>query len=85
MATSADQIRNLITYLENGSAGRASIDESVASTLANIFGQSCGFRCGCPGTLVEGLRDSPISTLLRLLICPDATAVAAGLAPGAVG
>jgi hypothetical protein len=86
MATPAQNrqsILDLIKYLEVGSAGRASIDDRVAVTLANIYGSSCGFKCGCPGSLIDGLRESPISTLLRLLTCTDAIAVAA--AGGASG
>lgn len=85
--TSADQlaaINRVIQYLEIGSAGRASIDEITAATLANIFGQSCGFRCGCPGTLTEGLRDNPVATLLRLVTCPSVIPIAAAAAGVAV-
>jgi hypothetical protein len=74
------QIQSLINYLDTGSAGKT-IDDTTANALANIFGSSCGFKCGCPGTFLEGLRDSPVSTLLKLLVC-QGTIAGPGVAAG---
>ena len=71
------RVQLLIDYLERGSAGKT-LDDTTANALANIFGSSCGFKCGCPGTFLEGLRDSPYSTLLRALICPGNSPVPSG-------
>jgi hypothetical protein len=70
------RITALINYLDQGSAGKT-IDDTVANELARIFGSSCGFKCGCPGTFLEGLRDAPYSTLLKLLVCSEGSAAAA--------
>ena len=81
MATSAEnraKIVALIEYLEKGGAGKF-IDERTIHALSRIFGDSCGFTCGCPGTFQEGMRDAPFSTLLRVLICPITSDIA--LAP----
>lgn len=81
MATPAENravILSLIEYLEKGSAGKF-IDERTITSLARIFGETCGFRCGCPGTFQEGMRDAPFATLLRVLTCPDVSGIA--LAP----
>lgn len=64
-----DRITQLIVYLERGSAN--SFDSKVAEELARIFGSSCGFVCGCPGTLLETLRDAPYVALLQILLCVD--------------
>lgn len=64
-----DKIQQLIEYLEAGSAN--SFDSKVAEELATIFGNSCGFVCGCPGTLMETLRDAPYVALLQILLCVD--------------
>jgi Ice-binding-like len=72
-------IQSLVKYLKSGSAGKT-IDDTTANALANIFGSSCGFKCGCPGTFLEGLRDAPYATLLQLLVCPGG--VSAGGAGG---
>lgn len=58
----------LINYLRQG-PGSKFLDQRTSDELVRIFGQSCGFTCGCPGTLQEGLRDEPIATLLRLVQC----------------
>src|ERR1035437_8311369 len=71
------KIQSLITYLERGAAGKT-IDDTTANALARIFGSSCGFKCGCPGTFLEWLRDAPYATLLRALICPGGVASSAG-------
>lgn len=61
---------SLIQYLEVGSAGK-SFDSLVVERLVTIFGQECGFVCGCPGTLHEMLRDAPYVALLKILLCVD--------------
>lgn len=77
-AANRAKIVQLIKRLRAGSAGKF-IDSTAVETLARIFGHSCGFRCGCPGTFQEGMRDEPFATLLTVMICPDVVAVA--LAP----
>lgn len=62
-------ITQLIEYLEAGSAN--SFDSTVAEALARIFGNDCGFRCGCPGTFLETMRDAPYVGLLQVLLCVD--------------
>jgi hypothetical protein len=76
------KIQSLITYLERGAAGKT-IDDTTANALARIFGNSCGFKCGCPGTFLEGLRDAPYATLLKVLICPGGVHAAAAAGAGA--
>jgi hypothetical protein len=61
----------LVDYLEKGSAGKT-LDSRGAEILIRIFGESCGFTCGCPGTFHEGLRDAPYATLLKVILCVDA-------------
>lgn len=71
-AAQTARIEALIQYVQFGSAGKY-IDERTAEDLAIIFNGACGFECrGCPGEFVEGLRDSPFSTLLTLILCADA-------------
>lgn len=69
--TSAQRVRitQLIDYLEKGSAN--DYDGRAAEDLVRIFGSSCGFRCGCPGTLHETLRDAPYVALLQILLCVE--------------
>lgn len=78
------RIEALIEYIQFGSAGKY-IDERTAEDLARIFNGACGFLCGCPGQLVEGLRDSPFSTLLTLILCVDSGSVLPDLGPGPAG
>lgn len=78
------RITALIEYVQFGSAGKY-IDERTAEDLARIFNGACGFLCGCPGRLVEGLRDSPFSTLLTLILCVDSGSVLPDLGPGPAG
>lgn len=69
----ADQrarVEATVARLQAGSAG-AYIDEVTSEELARAFCGFCGFAGGCPGQLLEGLRDSPFSTLLRLIVCVD--------------
>lgn len=63
-------ILSLVQYLEAGSAGK-SFDSLVVERLVTIFGQECGFVCGCPGTLHEMFRDAPYVALLKILLCVD--------------
>lgn len=69
-STQRARILYLIEYLEKGSAGK-SFDSLVVEQLVNIFGEECGFVCGCPGTLHEALRDQPYVALLQLILCVD--------------
>lgn len=64
------RIEATIIRLQAGSAGKY-IDEVTSEELARVFCGSCGFEGGCPGTLLEGLRDTPFSTLLRVILCVD--------------
>lgn len=59
-------------YLENisGPSG-AHFDQKASDELARVFRNACGFVCGCPGSFQDGLRDSPISTLLKVILCVD--------------
>lgn len=61
----------LVEYLEKGSAGKT-FDSLVVEQIMLIFGNTCGFVCGCPGTLHEMLRDAPYVALLKILLCVDA-------------
>jgi len=62
------QLTWLINYLRQGPASKF-LDQRTSDELERIFSSECGFTCGCPGTLQEGLRDEPIATLLRLVLC----------------
>jgi len=65
----SERLTWLINYLRQGPASKF-LDQRTADEISRIFGNSsCGFTCGCPGTLQEGLRDEPIATLLRLVQC----------------
>lgn len=66
-------------YLENTNGPSGShFDQKASDELASVFRDACGFVCGCPGSFQDGLRDSPISTLLKVILCVD-TATALGL------
>lgn len=67
------KIVELIRRLRQGSAGRF-LDSTSIEQLNRIFGNSCGFRCGCPPSFILGMQEEPYATLLTLLICPDAPA-----------
>jgi hypothetical protein len=58
----------------NGPATITHFDQKASDELAVVFREVCGFRCGCPGSFQDGLRDSPISTLLRVILCVDEAA-----------
>lgn len=79
--TNRARIQTIIDTLEAGSAGKW-IDDTSIEKLARIFGNTCGFKCGCPGTFQEGMRGTPYSTLLRVLLCPASAEIA--LAPDTV-
>lgn len=59
-------------YLDNtnGPSG-VHFDQKASDELARVFRNACGFSCGCPGSFQDGLRDSPISTLLKVILCVD--------------
>lgn len=59
-----DYVRNT-----NGPAGH--FDQKASDELARVFRDNCGFVCGCPGTFQTGLRDNPVATLLRAILCVD--------------
>lgn len=63
------QIVEIIRRLRQGSSGKF-LDSRTVEQLDRMFGRSCGFICGCPGSFSEGLRDEPFATLLQLMICP---------------
>jgi len=65
-------IQWVIDYMEKGNAGSAHIDQKVSDELARVFRTECGFVCGCPGSFQEGLHESPITTLLNVILCVDA-------------
>lgn len=69
-AAQRTRIQATITRLQAGSAGKY-IDEVTAEELARVFCGTCDFEGGCPGELQENLRDTPFSTLLRVLLCVD--------------
>lgn len=58
-------------YLENTNGPSGHFDQKASDELARVFRNSCGFVCGCPGTFQTGLRDSPVTTLLRAILCVD--------------
>jgi hypothetical protein len=73
MTLTAEQrtkIQWVIDYMEKGGAP-GHIDQTVSDQLASIFKTECGFVCGCPGSFAEGLHDTPITTLLRVILCVD--------------
>lgn len=70
-ASDRANILQIIERVHEGSAGKY-VDDTSAEVLARIFGDSCGFKCGCPGTLQEALRDEPVVALLQLLLCAAA-------------
>lgn len=59
----------IVDYLSVSGGGYGRINQKIADELTRVFGSECGFRCGCPGTFQEGLRDAPVLTLLRTLLC----------------
>lgn len=61
----------VIRYLEVSGAGDGHLDQTASDRLADVFHDVCGFVCGCPGTFQDGLRDSPVSTLLKVILCVD--------------
>lgn len=76
MATAADirKIQYCINYLESGSAGKP-FDQTVSDVLFGVFKGVAGFD-------PDKFRDTPISTLLRLLLTPDIIPLAAaGVTP----
>lgn len=75
-------IQWVIDYMERGDAGNASIDQKVADELARVFHDSCGFVCGCPGTFHVGLRESPLTTLLKVILCANEGGVGIGTEGG---
>lgn len=69
-------------YLDNtnGPSNGAHFDQKASDELASVFRDACGFTCGCPGSFQDGLRDSPISTLLEVILCVDeATQLGVGI------
>jgi hypothetical protein len=71
-ASDSARIQWVIDNLITGSAGKF-IDSTSIEQLALVFGQECGFRCGCPGTFQEGMRDTPFATLLTAMLCKNIT------------
>lgn len=64
-------------YLTNTNGPAGHFDQKASDELAVVFRDMCGFVCGCPGSFQDGLRDSPISTMLRVILCVDAGGVVA--------
>lgn len=64
-------------YLTNTNGPAEFYDQKASDELAVVFRDMCGFVCGCPGSFQDGLRDSPISTMLRVILCVDAGGVVA--------
>lgn len=62
------RITLLITNLEKGSAGKASIDDVVAVALNDIFKGQGDFPTNGKRPFYSSLRESPVSTLLRALL-----------------
>lgn len=60
----------VVDYWTNSGGGKW-VDEKGANEIARVFNGTCGFDCGCPGGVIEGLRDRPSLTLLRLLLCGE--------------
>jgi hypothetical protein len=78
------RIEWVIRYLEVGGSGEGHLDQTASDELAIVFKRGCGFVCGCPGSFQDGLRDNPVSTLLRVILCAD-SATAAGVGIGDIG
>lgn len=60
------------------SGGGKWVDEKGANEIAKVFNGTCSFKCGCPGGIIEGLRDRPSLTLLRILLCANEGLVVPG-------
>jgi len=69
------QLEWVIDYLEKGGAGDGHLDQRSIEVLARVFGNTCGFTCGCPGSFIEGMHEEPFSTLLKVILCVDADEV----------
>jgi len=78
-------IQWVIDYMERGGSGHGHFDQKASDELARVFRDSCGFMCGCPGTFQTGLLQSPVTTLLRAILCADEGAVGIGTEGGESG
>jgi ice-binding like protein len=77
MATSAEnrvRIQWVIDYLRQGDAGKF-INDTAIEQLTAVFGNTCGFRCGCPGDFALGMQERPFETLLTAILCPETALV----------
>lgn len=63
------KIAYLVDYLEKGSAGNA--DAFVAEQLNSIFSGNCGLQCGCWGDFLTEWNNSPVTLLLKVMLCGD--------------
>lgn len=86
VGTLSDDQRSIVQwvhdYLENTNGPAGHFDQKASDELARVFRDACGFVCGCPGTFQTALRDSPITTLLRVILCADAGEVEVGAGEG---
>lgn len=64
-------IADVINRLEQGSSGKF-LDSTSIERLALVFAETPPYVCGCPGTFQEGMRDTPFSTLLTVLLAVTA-------------
>ena len=62
------EITLLIQYLEEGPAGKHVPDDVIAVELAKIFQGQGAFPATGKRPFYEGLRETPVSTLLRALL-----------------
>jgi len=73
MATAAQnraKIAWVIQYLQRGSSGKF-LDATSIEQLTKVFGNTCDFRCGCPGSFALGMQERPFETLLEAILCPE--------------
>lgn len=74
MATLSISDRNriawVISYLRAGGGGKF-INSKVAEELGKVFSNTCGFRGCCISTFTEGLKSTPVLTLLQAMLCGE--------------
>lgn len=62
------RIQWVLDYISNSGGGGRFLDTKAADELAKVFQSNCGFRCGC-GNFQQELKNAPVLTLLRAILC----------------
>lgn len=70
-ASNRVKLTTLINYLEKGSAGNTPLDQVTAQQLTKIFANTCTFTNASHRPFADAITDSPVSTLLRVILCVD--------------